>query len=538
MKQLSIKSETLQERLSRSTISKAALVFNVVLALLYFGLITFRFDRGNGWLYALLVAGEVFHVWQVLTYAYTVWNMGYKHRRDDSFTPDVDIFITVAGEPVDIIEETVRAAKAIDYPNFTVHVLNDGFVAKKDNWRDVVRLCQKLSVDCITRTIPGGAKAGNINHALSKTEAPFVVVFDADHVPHKDFLAKTMGYFADPKMGFVQSPQFYKNHDLNSVSRGAWDQQAIFFGAICRGKNRLNSAFMCGTNMVLRRTAVLQAGGMCETNIAEDFVTSVFIHEKGWKSVYVPEVLAEGLAPEDFMSYYKQQFRWARGSLEVIFRYNPLFRRGLSWAQKIQYLASASFYLSGLVVLIDAMLPIIFLFTGAAPLIISTMALTAIFLPYIFSVVYILEASTSSSFTFNALSFSYSAFPIHLQAIWAVITNKKSSFAVTSKRAVEGNFTNLVIPHLLYGIAAVVGIVVAIIREGFSPAIVTNVSWVLFNVVVFTPYIAAATGWWKKSETRYTRVPQAQPNFLHAPQPVMGSATTTAKSSSSHGLNS
>jgi len=92
---------------------------------------------------------------------------------------------------------------------------------------------------------------------------------------------------------------------------------------------------------------------MCETNIAEDFLTSLFVHSKGWKSVYVPEVLAEGLAPEDFMSYYKQQFRWARGSLEIIFKYNPLFNRGLSLSQKLQYLASASYYLSGVVFLLN-----------------------------------------------------------------------------------------------------------------------------------------------------------------------------------------
>src|SRR3989344_1030836 len=99
---------------------------------------------------------------------------------------------------------------------------------------------------------------------------------------------------------------------------------------------------MCGTNMVIRKAALREVGGMAEDNIAEDFVTSLFIHERGWKSAYVPEVLAEGLAPEDLFSYYKQQFRWARGSLEIVFRFNPLFRSGLTWSQRIEYLASAS----------------------------------------------------------------------------------------------------------------------------------------------------------------------------------------------------
>jgi cellulose synthase (UDP-forming) len=182
----------------------------------------------------------------------------------------------------------------------------------------------------------------------------------------------------------VQTPQFYSNQDMNGITQTAWDQQALFFGPIMRGKNRFNAAFMCGTNMILRRTAVMEAGGMCEFNIAEDFLTSLFVHEKGWKSVYVPEVLAEGLAPEDFLSYYKQQYRWGRGSLEVIFKYNPLLRRGLSRQQRLQYLISASYFLSGLVVVYDAILPLIFLFTGIIAVNTSSMELAIIFIPYIF----------------------------------------------------------------------------------------------------------------------------------------------------------
>lgn len=106
---------------------------------------------------------------------------------------------------------------------------------------------------------------------------------------------------------------------------------------------------------------MIEAGGMCETSIAEDFLTSLFIHEKKWKSVYVDEVLAEGgLAPEDFLSYYKQQFRWARGSLEVIFKYNPLFRRGLTMSQRAGSTSRQLPYLSGLIVLLNATLPLIY----------------------------------------------------------------------------------------------------------------------------------------------------------------------------------
>lgn len=301
-----------------------------------------------------------------------------------------------------------------------------------------------------------------------------------------------MGYFVDPKMGFVQTPQFYKNQNQNKITKIAWQQQTLFFGPIMSGKNRLNSAFMCGTNMAIRRSAIAQAGGMCEFNIAEDFLTSLFIHEKGWKSLYLPKVLAEGLAPEDFLSYYKQQFRWTRGSLEVIFKYNPFTRKGLRLSQKLQYVISASYYLSGVVVLIDAALPIIFLFSGITAIVTSTMTLAIVFIPYMFLNLYTLQKTANFTYAFEAISYSLSAFWLQISAIFAVLVNQKTSFAVTSKSQLEGNFLHLVIPQIIYIILALAGVVVALLREGTSASLLANLAWAIVNVIVFIPFIMAA----------------------------------------------
>ena len=461
-------------------------------ALIYFTAITAYFTHGNALLFSLLIFSEIFHLWQSLTFLYTVWDTKLTARSDASYHVPVDIYITVAGEPVEIVEITARASIAMTYTEHKVFLLNDGKVAKKENWTQIEALAKRLNIECITREVPGGAKAGNINNALRQTSAPLVVIFDADHVPHPDFLQKTVGYFADPKMAFVQTPQYYVNFATNMVTEAAWEQQQLFFGPLCKGKNRLGSVFMCGTNMVLRRTAVIEAGGMCETNIAEDFLTSLFIHERGWKSAYVPEVLAEGLAPEDFLSYYKQQFRWARGSLEVIFRYNPLLRRGLSWPQRIQYLASASYYLSGFVVVINAAMPLIFFFTGLVPFQISTMNLAAAFIPYIFLNLYILQVSSNFTYTFRALSFSVSSFWLQIRAVTAVLIKEKTVFAVTSKTAIQGNFLIYATPHLIYFGLTLIGLGYATWREGISAALVTNLAWALLNCVIFSQFVAAA----------------------------------------------
>ena len=468
------------------------LIINLALSIAYFIFIAFLFPIGNPILFGLLILGEVFHLWQVFGYIHSVWPRRRTKQFDQTFAPEVAVYITVTGEPEDIVEETVKAATAMQYPNFNVYILNDGYVAKRDNWREAEVLAKKYNITCLTRKKPGGAKAGNINHALSKTKEPFVVVFDADHIPVPQFLNKMMGYFVDPRVGFVQSPQYYKNFEENLVTGGAWEQQELFFGAIAKGKDGSNSAFMCGTNMAIRRTTLEEVGGMSEFSIAEDFLTSLLVHQKKWKSVYVDEVLAEGLAPEDFLSYYKQQFRWARGSLEVVFKYNPLFRRGLTFSQRVQYLSSASFYMSGLIVFLNAILPLIYFYAGIEPLAIGTMTLALIFIPYIFVVLYTIQLTSNFSYTFRALSFSLSSFPIHLKAIWQIIIRKKSGFVVTSKKAVSGNHGYLVTPHLVYIALVAFGIIIGYLREGLSPSILSNIAWSLVYVAVFVPFITAA----------------------------------------------
>jgi cellulose synthase (UDP-forming) len=495
----------------KSEVSRPLLLTAIGLAVFYFIVLAFWFQRGNLHLFTILLIGQLFHLWQLFMYIFTVWGTNYKPQQKLDFSELVDVFITVAGEPVDIVRETVQAAKAMRYPNFKIFILNDGFVAKKDNWQEMEELAKQERVNCITRRTPGGAKAGNINNALRQTNSPYVVIFDADHVPHEDFLAKTMPYFGDEKMGYVQTPQYYKNQEMNMITKGSWEQQALFFGPICKGKNRHNSATMCGTNMVISRAAIEQVGGMYEKSIAEDFITGMMIHEKGWKSIYVSEVLAQGLAPEDFLSYYKQQFRWARGALDLFVRRNFLFRRGLTWQQKLQYLSSVSFFISGFVTLAYALIPVIFFFFGISPFHVSTMFLAAIFLPYIFLALYVLQQSSNFSFTYRSLAFSMAGFPIHIKAFWAMITNQKTQFSITPKRQQAGNFLNLVTPHIAYVCLVGFGIIYAIGREGFSPAVISNIAWASIYVAIFSEYIIAAMPEFRFASLRAKRLaPQTQ----------------------------
>jgi cellulose synthase (UDP-forming) len=249
---------------------------------------------------------------------------------------------------------------------------------------------------------------------------------------------------------------------------------------------------MCGTNMVISRAALAAVGGINTDTIVEDFVTGLYMHARGYKSVYVPEVLSYGLATEDLLSYSNQQFRWARGSLDVIFKFNPFFIRGLTFAQRIQYFAGASFFLSGIIIVIDALLPILYLYTGLVPVKASGMLLALVFLPYIFLTFYTLERASNWSFTFPSMGFSVGSFHIHLHALWAALTRRKSSFAVTSKEALQGNFIRLARWHIAYIVIALIGIPVALMREGFSASFVNNAAWVAVNGAMFLPFILAS----------------------------------------------
>lgn len=474
-------------------VSRVLLLGNIAMSFIYFSWWFFPDHIANIPLYSLLFLGEIYHMIMALTFWYTIWP-GKQHQviPDVNFTPTIDVFIPVAGEPLDIIRETAIAARDMIGYEHNVYILNDGYVAKKDTWKDVEKLASQLHIFCITRKKAHGAKAGNINNALRYTKGKIIIIFDADMAPHPDFLKKTISYFQDEKTGFVQTPQYYKNHSLNDVSSAAWAQQELYFGPILQGKEKSNAVTINGTNVAIRRKALEEVGGMVEENIAEDFLTSLFIHQKGWNAYYVPEVLAEGLAPEDLQSYYKQQLRWARGNLEVLFSHNPLFQRGLTFGQKIQYLSSSLYYVNGVVVLIDIVMPIIFLFTGIQAVAAATTSFALFFMPFMFLNLYTLYRASGKSITFRAISFSQSSWTLQVHALESILAGSKMGFAVTPKKAQQGNFLSIAYPHMIYVLLAMIAMAVGIHRDGLNPSVVTNIAWAMFNSTLFSPFIFAS----------------------------------------------
>src|SRR5918911_3362767 len=335
------------------------MLIGVPCALWYFGWLLQPDRVGTPVLYGILIGAELFNAMQALGFWWTVSHERVRERRGPTQWTAVDVFVPVYKEPPDIVDLTVAAAKGIRGAEVRVHVLDDG----KDP--AMAELAARHGVDYITRPDNKGAKAGNINHALTKTDAPFIAVFDSDHVADPAFLEATLGWMDDPKVAFVQTPQYYANTDTSRIAAASWAQQALFFGAIARGKDGLDAVFCCGTNVLFRREAFESVGGFPTNSLTEDFELSIHLHEKGWSSVYVPEVLSRGLGPEDTAAYVSQQQRWARGCLSGVPR---ALRAKLPIGLKIQYLLSGVYFLSGWTALIYMSFPVIRLLGGGQPI--------------------------------------------------------------------------------------------------------------------------------------------------------------------------
>jgi len=139
----------------------------------------------------------------------------------------------------------------------------------------------------------------------------------------------------DPDVAMVQSPQGFYNLFEHEEAFG--QSQAGFYGPYSKCWDQADSVPCSGSNVLFTRESLSKVGGMQTDSLCEDFLTSMILKDAGFKTKYVHEVLAWGLAPETVRAYHKQQFRWATGDLQILFRHFPLLKPGLSWKAKLLY---------------------------------------------------------------------------------------------------------------------------------------------------------------------------------------------------------
>lgn len=468
----------------RGRLARVLPIVNVPLAIWYFSWLLSPSRPSHPILYGLLVTAELFNMVQVLGFWWTLAATRRHEPKPPCTEPlEVDVFIPVYNEPVEIVEPAVAAATKLRTAQVRVHLLDDGGNPAMEE------MARRHGVNYVCRPSNEGAKAGNINWALQHTKAPFVAILDCDHVPDPRFLEVTLAYFDEDRVAFVQTPQYYANAGQGGIAESSWAQQTLFFGTIAVGRDDLGAMFCCGTNVVFRRAALDAMGGFPTDSLTEDFELSLQLHEQGWKSRYVPEVLASGLGPEDMASYSSQQLRWARGCLSALPR---IIRARLPLKIRLSYLMSAAYWLTGWTLLIYMSFPVVRILTGEQPITVASVDQFLVhWAPYFGTGLITVALASRGTYTFAAFALQSANFWIHIVASLLTLLRRKGSFAVTPKKGSTGRqFKPIRVP--LAACAILAGVSIYGLSRDQSPATVNNAAFALVHITILVSGMWAA----------------------------------------------
>ena len=296
------------------------------------------------------------------------------------YLPDVDIFLPTYSEPVEMLRRTILGCQALRYPRKQIYLLDD---QRRPQMR---ALAQELGCHYRDRPDNRDAKAGNMNAALPASRGELIAVFDADFIPTQDFLERTVGFFSDPSVGLVQTPQNFYSVDAVSRNLGLpgiiTEEQQVFFRAAQPGRDTFDATLCHGTSFVVRRKAVDEIGGFPGETLTEDWATSIKLQSRGYKCYYLNELLSAGAAAEYTTEFVGQRLRWARGTLQSFFAStNPITVPGLSLAQRLIHLCGPMHYLAFVSRFFCLLLPLLYFFFGIVPLHTSAELLLVFFLP-------------------------------------------------------------------------------------------------------------------------------------------------------------
>jgi cellulose synthase (UDP-forming) len=602
------------------------------------------------WIGVPLVLAETYSLVDSLLFGLGMWRL--RERGEPPPPPEdvtVDVFIATYNEPIELVMNTARAAQRITYPHRT-WILDDG------NRPEMRAAAEAEGIGWLTRSadwagMPRHAKAGNLNNALLNTDGEFMLILDADQVPHPEILDRTLGYFEDEKMALVQTPQFFVNVPVEDP---LGSQAPLFYGPIQQGKDGWNSAFFCGSNAVIRREALMQLGisryvreveagvdralrtarsvvrrsratldpgehevraaldeildgitqagrdlargvplfdvtyrfqqqvnqvrttlvagdlatlqedlavlaeleeiaedpdlhlgamdagelqavlvrdlsplaaveavetlvraidvtrggeaqpimPLATISVTEDMATCMRLHALGWRSAYHDEPLADGLAPEDLGTMLVQRLRWAQGTVQVMFRENPLVQKGLTLPQRLMYFSTMWSYLSGFAALVYIGAPVIYLTIGVLPVQSLAPEFFARLVPFLVVNQLLFWLVADGRPTWRGQQYSLALFPVWIKAFTSAFGNvflkRPLDFAVTPKTKQEptGPAWHLVKPQLwamgLLAGSMVVGVIRILAGQANTAGAIFNMVWVAFDLLIFSVIIKAA----------------------------------------------
>jgi cellulose synthase (UDP-forming) len=467
----------------------------------------------------LLISAEAYTVAiMFLGYMQTAWPL---HRRpillpnDEDSWPHVDVLIPTYNEPLSLVRFTALAAINIDYPPEKLHVyiLDDG---TRDEFMEFSR---EAGVGYISRVEHSHAKAGNINHALTRMNSAYVAIFDCDHVPTRSFLQITLGWMlADSQLGMLQTPHHFYSPDPFERNLLQYktipNEGELFYGIVQDGNDFWNATFFCGSCALLRRSALDAVGGIATETVTEDAHTSLRMQKRGYNTAYINIPQAAGLATETLSAHIGQRIRWARGMIQILRTENPLFARGLKVAQRLCYFNAMAHFLYAVPRLVFLCAPLVYLLLGRAIIPGYWVAILVYAFPHL-----ILASLTNSRIQgrhrhsfWNEIYETVLAPYILVPTLLAFINPRLGKFNVTGKGSTLAQTQydkKIAAPTKWLLLLNCIGLLAVPYRLLVAPpdhrgAIVMNLVWVLFNMVILG--VAAAVAYEQKQRRVSVRI--------------------------------
>ncbi len=418
-------------------------------------------------LFALELLSLVFsfsQLWLVLTLS------DRRHEADQvaqavisgNFLPSVDILIPTYNESKTILQRTIIGCQALEYPHKTIYLLDD------TRRPEIQQLAAELGCEYMTRPHNDYAKAGNLNHAIARTNGELIVVFDADFIPTKNFLTRTIGFFQDPTVGIVQTPQSFYNPDPIARNLGLENillpEEEFFYRQIQPSRDGIGTAICVGTSFVMRRKALEKNQGFVTDSLCEDYFTGITILSQGYRILYLNEKLSAGLAANSIADHLAQRIRWCQGTLQGLFiASNPLTIVGLNIRQRIANLEGMLYWFSHLTSVGFLLMPLAYTFLKLSPLQASVSETLYFFLPY-----YLLQLTLFSWLNFRSRSMLLSSIyififclPLSATIIKTILDPFEKAFKVTPKGMIRHRFEfnwSLAFPLLVLMSATALGL--------------------------------------------------------------------------------
>lgn len=417
--------------------------------------------------------------------------------------PRVAILIATYNEELDVLERTIVGARALRHRNKEVLVLDD---SRRDWLRDY---CAQQGVRYMRRPDNKGSKAGNINHCLDRlaedpVQPDFIAVLDADFVPHRGFISRSLALFHDPKVALVQTPQHFFNadpiqHNLG-ISQSYPDEQRFFFDYMQPSRDGWGIAICCGTSSICRWSALRELGGFPTESVTEDFLLTLAFQNKGYTTVYLAEPLTEGLAPEGLKEYVTQRARWCLGLMQIArSKLGPLARNDLRLRDRWSIIDSVLFWITSFPFRIAVVVyPLLYWFFNVIVVNASLPDVISYFGAYFVWSFLVLRTLMPGMFVpiLHDASQLIGAFPISRAAFTGLFRPKGHPFSVTAK---GGDRTKIIIqwrmmaPFLTLLILTLLGLTIGIFIDRFSFNDAGDGKWVVLFWTIYNLFVLSMT---------------------------------------------